>query len=129
MDFLSSNDCNRYLLLESLQVSLIGFLLIYGLTTSIRSSPDIHDVHQVGQPMEFTSFETQLLRTVQLSARKMAKSINGSKRTLRIQMMVSLLIIAYIVLWSPYHIYTILGTKLHYKRYHTTYGFKLRQKF
>lgn len=48
-------------------------------------------------------------RTVKLSAIRMAKSINGSKRTRRIQMMVSLLIIVYIVLWSPYHIYTILG--------------------
>ena len=116
MDFLSSNDCNRYLLLESLQVSSMIFLRSFGLAIKLWCCPDIHDVHQVCQST--VVFETQLLRTVQLSARKMAKSINGSKRTLRIQMMVSLLIIAYIVLWSPYHIYTILGTKSYYIRYH-----------
>ena len=48
-------------------------------------------------------------RTVKLSAMRISTSMNRSTRTRRIQLMVSMLIIAYIVLWSPYHIYTILG--------------------
>ena len=57
----------------------------------------------------------------------MAKSMNGSKRTRRIQMMVSILIIVYIVLWSPYHIYTILGkcALLYEIRYNGSYSIDL----